>query len=389
MKKRTSFGLIDFENKSTKEVLFMKLCNNNKIFFRKMIGVISGKPLKRVANKYNSDYRTQSFFTDSHVYSMLFFNFKGLDSLHDLHAQVVNNTKLNSIIQMPSISQFSRKNKDRDYRVFEDLFYYLVDYTKRQFGMTSILKDLPPLKIIDSTMITLSLELAECLKYDNSRSAVKISTLFNGEYPEKVHIVRGNTNDRKCVDNFFEDKGSIYVFDRGYYSYRFYDKLTENKIKFVTRGIDNAIVMEEKLIRYYSDEDIYDTEVILGSTPGGNLGFNKLREIMFFDEENKPIYLVTNIFNLDAKIIIQIYKRRWDIELFFKWVKQNLRVKKCIGYNENSIKIQIYSALIVYLLIYILNKTSGSKISMLNLTRIIKVNLLEQYVDVVSYLKDD
>jgi len=366
----------------------MKFINNNKIFFRKMIEVISGSPLKRITKKYNSDYRTQSFYTDSHVYSMLFFNFKGLDGLHDLHAQVVNNTKLSSIINMPSISQFSRKNKGRDYRVFEDLFYYLVGYAQRKFGKANILKDLPPLKIIDSTMITLSLKLSKCLKYDNSKSAVKVSTLFNGEYPEKVHIVRGNTNDRKCIDNFFEDKDSIYVFDRGYYSYRFYDKLTEGKVKFITRGIDNAIVMEEKLIKYYPDEEIYDTEVILGSTPGGNLGFNKLREIMLFDEEDKPIYLVTNIFALDAKTIIQIYKRRWDIELFFKWIKQNLRIKKCIGYNENSIKIQIYSALIVYLLIYILSKTTSIKVSMLNLTRIIKVNLLEEYIHVISYLQD-
>ena len=100
---------------------------------------------------------------------------------------------------------------------------------------------------------------------------MKISTMFNGEYPEYINIVKGNINDRKCVDNMFRDKDWKYVFDRGYYDYRWYDKLTENGFKFVTRGVKNSIVMEEKFLDSNINEDIYDTEVIIGSTPGGNL----------------------------------------------------------------------------------------------------------------------
>lgn len=169
---------------------------------------------------------------------------------------------------------------------------------------------------------------------DDERAGIKVSTLFNGEYPEKISIVKVKVSDRRCVDELFMDKDSIYVFDRGYYDYRWYDKLTEKGIKFVTRGIKNAIVMEEKIINSKPNKDIYDTEVIIGSTPGGNLTFNSYREIMIFDEAGEPITFLTNIFDLTTEDIIKIYKHRWEIEIFFKWIKQNLRIKKFIGYNE-------------------------------------------------------
>ena len=210
---------------------------------------------------------------------------------------------------------------------------------------------------------------------------MKISTMFNGEYPERINIVKGNINDRKCIDNMFRDKDCIYVFDRGYYDYRWYDQLTESGFKFVTRGVKNSIVMEEKFLDSNINEDIYDTEVIMGSTPGGNLTFNKYREIMCFYDNDEVITFITNIFDLSKEDIINIYKKRWEIELFFKWIKQNLRIKKFIGYNENAVRIQIFSALITYMLIYLFCKKQHSKVkySILIVTRIIRSNLLEIY----------
>ena len=177
------------------------------------------------------------------------------------------------------------------------------------------------------------------------------------------------------------DKDCIYVFDRGYYDYKWYDKLTENGFKFVTRGVKNSIVMEEKFLDSNINKDIYDTEVIMGSTPGGNLTFNKYREIMCFYDNDEVITFITNIFDLSKEDIINIYKKRWEIELFFKWIKQNLRIKKFIGYNENAVRIQIFSALITYMLIYLFCKKQHSKVkySILIVTRIIRSNLLEIY----------
>jgi len=352
---------------------------NNKLLFDKLIAEIGGNFLNSVIKKYDGDYRTQHFDSKSHLYSLIYFNIKGCKSLRELETTTSSNKKLKRMINVPSVSQFSRKNATRDYRIFEDIFYYLVNKASKKYGAVKLLKDIPPLKIVDSTVVQLAIKLAPQLKIDNERSGIKINTVFNGEYPEKVNIVKGNISDRRCNEGIFTEKGSIYVFDRGYYDYRWYDKLTESGIMFVTRGIKNALVMEERIIYSDPDKHLYDTEVIMGSTPGGNLTFNKYREIQTFDESGEPITFITNIFHLTTEEIIAIYKKRWQIEIFFKWIKQNLKIKKFIGYNENAVKIQIYCALISYLLIYISSKTINFNKSILTLTRVVKCNLLESY----------
>lgn len=357
---------------------------NNKLVFHKLIAEIGGNFLASTIERYGGDYRSQHFDTKSHINSMLYLNFKQCNSLREANEEIASNRKLRNLINVPSVSQFSRKNATRDYRIFEEIFYYLVDKAKRRHGAARLLKDIPPTKIVDSTVVLVALKLASHLKMDNERAGIKVSTLFNGEYPEKINIVKGQVNDRKCIDGFFEDKNSIYVFDRGYYDYRWYDKLTEQGIKFVTRGTKNASVMEEKIINSNPEKDIYDTEVTLGSTPGGTLTFKSYREIMTFDENGEPVTFITNIFDLSTEDIIKIYKHRWEIEIFFKWIKQNLRIKKFIGYNENAVKIQIFSALISYMLIYLCCKVTIAKYSMLTLTRKVRSNLLESYDEYVS-----
>jgi hypothetical protein len=355
--------------------------NNNKLVFNKLIEEIQGTFLERVISKYNGDFRSQHFDTKSHLYALLYSNFMNCKSLRELQTQISHNNKLKRIINIPSVSQFSRKNASRDSRIFEDIFYYLISKAKSRFGEYKLIKDFTPLRIIDSSVIVTALKLAPSLKFDDEKSVMKISTMFNGEYPEHINIVKGNINDRKCVDNMFRDKDCIYVFDRGYYDYRWYDQLTESGFKFVTRGVKNSIVMEEKFLDSNINKDIYDTEVIMGSTPGGNLTFNKYREIMCFYDNDEVITFITNIFDLSKEDIINIYKKRWEIELFFKWIKQNLRIKKFIGYNENAVRIQIFSALITYMLIYLFCKKQHSKVkySILIVTRIIRSNLLEIY----------
>lgn len=357
--------------------------NNNKLVFHKLLEEIGGSFLNSTIKKYDGDYRSQHFDSKSHINSMLYLNIRGCKSLREAEAEISSNRKLKSLINVPSVSQFSRKNATRDYRIFEDIFYHLVEKANRRFGASRLLKDIPPVRIIDSTVILVALKLAPLLKIDNERSGIKISTLFNGEYPEKVNIVSGRVNDRKCIDGFFEDKDSIYVFDRGYYDYRWYDKLTEQGIKFVTRGMKNAIVMEERILDSNPSKDIYDTEITLGSTPGGNLTFKNYREIMTFDENGETVTFITNIFDLSTEDIIKVYKHRWEIEIFFKWIKQNLKIKKYIGYNENAIRIQIFSSLIAYMLIYLCCKVIIAKYSMLTLTRIVRSNLLEYFDEYV------
>jgi hypothetical protein len=351
---------------------------NNRLVFSKITEVIDGNVLRDCVKKHAGDYRTQHFDTRSHLLSMIYFNLTGNHGLRDLQTNVANNTKLRRILNVPSVSQFSRKNASRDYRIFEDIFYYLVKMAARKSKGVNSNNELKVIKRIDSTTINIAAKLAPLLKYDENKSAVKISTLFNGEYPEKVQIVKGTLNDRKCIDGFFEDKSAIYVFDRGYYDYNWYDSLTKQNIRFVTRSLDSATMTEEEVLSVDLEKHIYDTKIILGSTPSQNRTRCEYREIMTFDKDENPITFITNIFDMPAKEIIEIYKRRWDIEIFFKWLKQNMKIKKWIGYNENAVKIQVYTALIAYLLVFILKKDVKSALSMLTITRIIRINLLEQ-----------
>lgn len=124
----------------------------------------------------------------------------------------------------------------------------------------------------------------------------------------------------------------------------------------------------------------------MGTDYSKNKTRNTYREILTFDENQEKIRILTNIFDIPAEDILNLYKMRWQIELFFKWIKQKLKIKHCLGYNENSIKIQLYSALIVYLLLYILRKDMGSKANMLLITRIVRANLLEQAEEVQMFL---
>ena len=322
------------------------LQTHTKLVFTELIGEISGSFLKSTIKKYDGNYRTQHFDTKSHLYSLLYSNFRNCKSLRELQTELSSNQKLNHLINVPSLSQFLRKNALRDYRIFEDIFYHLMNKAKRRFSEVNLFKDKFPIKIMDASVVLVALKLVPHLQMDKDRAGVKFNTLFNGEFPEKINICKSKVNDRRCKDGLIEDTGCIYLFDRGYYDYKWYDQLTDKGIKFVTRGVKNAVVMDEEFLGSEKEKDIDDSIIRMGTTVSNNLTVHKYREVMTFTEDGEPITFITNIFDLTKEEIILLYKKRWEIELFFKWIKQNLRIKKCIGYNENAIKIQIFSALI-------------------------------------------
>jgi len=271
--------------------------------------------------------------------------------------------------------------------VFEDLYYHTVQYAMKKHGKVRLQKDIPILKIIDSTLVELPYTLAKALQYDDKqkRAAIRLSTLFNGEYPEKVHIVPAKIGERNCIDGMINDKESIYIFDRGYFHFKWYDSLTDEGFKFITRQ-PSHLITEEVRSTYIDNDMIFDYEITMGSNYSKNKTKNTYREILTFDENQEEIRILTNIFDIPAEDILSLYRKRWQIELFFKWIKQNLKIKHCLGYNENSIKIQLYTALISYMLLYMLKKDLGSAVSMLTIARIVRTNLLEDAEEVSIFL---
>ena len=137
-------------------------------------------------------------------------------------------------------------------------------------------------------------------------------------------------------------------------------------------------MVEEIKSTYVKNELVFDTEITLGTDYSKNKTHNTYREILTFDEDGQEIRFLTNVFDIPAEEIMELYRLRWKIELFFKWIKQNLKIKKWLGHNENAIKIQIYSALISYIILALLKVKSKTKVSILSISRIIELNLLEE-----------
>lgn len=361
--------------------------NNDTIFIKQLLDVINPNFMRSIVKKYSADYRTQTFDSYSHFFTIMYLQLNDSKTLRCCITELQNDIDIDPNIYVPSLSQLSRKNSTRDYRVFEEIFYYLLKKLKKKLGVKTFNEQFKQIKAFDSTIIDIATKLAPNLHYDKNISAIKMSTLLNltEATPEKVNIVKGTVNDRKCIDGFIENDGCLYLFDRGYYNYSWYDELTRNGINFITRQVSNACV--EEVHSYYTElNDTYDYDVILGSNYSKNKTDFIYREILVFDKDEKEIRFLTNIFNLPAQNILELYKMRWNIELFFKWIKQNLRIKHWIGHNENAIKIQLYSALIAYILIRLIQEEVNNKYSILKISRILrvyitkKVNLLSVFI---------
>lgn len=212
-------------------------------------------------------------------------------------------------------------------------------------------------------------------------SAVRISTQFNRttETPDKIIIVPGKVGERNALEGFVDDHEAIYLFDRGYFKYKWYDDMTSDGYKFVTRQ-QITTVTEEYKSHYTGIDNLYDYEITMGTDYSKNKTKHKYREILYFkDDSDEEFRLVTNIFDVPAEEIVSLYKMRWDIECFFKWIKQHLTIKKWCSYNLNAVTIQIYCALIVYLLLLMIKTTFKYNGTLYNLLRNIWMNLLEMY----------
>lgn len=349
---------------------------NNKTVLRKITQVFSGSFFSSLVNKYHGDYRTQHFYTHSHAIAMIYQQFSSTESLRLLTCKASHSSKMKELMNVPSFSQLSRKNASRPYQIFEDMYYHLVDVAKVKLGLKVWNQRFNNIKVIDGTIVQIAASLAPKLEYKNDKAGMKITTLYdlNKSIPEKVNITPAKTNDRKCLEGLFDNPEALYLFDRGYFNYKIYDKLTYEGRQFITRQIKNA---HTQVIAEYEthNENLKDRRIWLGKKD--KRAKNHYREVTIFDEKNGEVRMITNDFSTPAEQIVELYKLRWNIEVFFKWIKQNLRIKKWLGHNENAIKIQIYSALIAYLLLSLLHLELSPKLSITSLRGILQMNLLE------------
>jgi putative transposase len=277
-------------------------------------------------------------------------------------------------------STFSDANNMRPASFYEALFEKVYQCC-RQIAPKHKFKFKNKLYSLDASIIDLSLEAFPWASFRRTKSAVKIHTLLDhsGYLPAFVSITDGKTHETKVAHSLRLPKGSIVVEDRAYTDYRWFANLHENGIFFVTRQKSNAVYQVVERRNVNRKQGLTSDQTIRLTGTKGSLCPHPLRRVGYRDPETGRHYVfLTNNFKLAAKTIADIYKERWQIEIFFRWIKQNLKIKSFIGNSRNAVMTQLYVALIAYLLLFLFKCLSRITASLQNVLRIIQINLFRR-----------
>ena len=357
--------------------LYRRNKNNNKPLVRQIIDLVPRWLLTSVTKQYNSDKGCSKYKTYDQFVSLTFGQLNKCLTLSDISTGIgVSEIYISDLglKQSPARSTMSDGNKKRDWRVFETLYYRLLKHYERVLGakhQSHIIEEVKNqrIKLIDSTTISLCLSTFSWAKFRTAKGGIKIHTCWDDSLmiPDMVNISEAKLHDRYGLAEMVFPKNTIIVEDRGYFDFLLMLARIKAENNFVTRIKNNTVyeVIEELDLPDGKDEDILKDEIIQLTSPKAfKTGISKhhLRLLKVYKEdENKVIEIVTNNLEWEARTIADLYKKRWDIEIFFKAIKQNLQIKTFVGTSENAVKSQIYIALITYLLLQLISRTISKK----------------------------
>jgi len=368
------------------------LAHHNTVFSQ-LLKLIPRHEFEILANKHHSgrSFRTASRW--SQFVTMAMAQLSGRNSLRDIVENI--SAQAHRLYHLGSAkltrSNLSRINEDKPYALYEALFGKLLS---RCQGMTPNhdFRFNNPLYSLDASTIDLCLSAFPWADFRTTKGAIKLHVGLNhaGYLPEFVTITDGKTSDIEAGRALEFPKGSMVAIDRGYNDYAWYNQLTNKGIFFVTRLKSNAKIRVVSRRTVLSGKGLSSDQTIKFT---GALTAKKcpieLRRIGYRDPETGKHYIfLTNNFKLAAKTIADIYKARWQVELFFKWIKQNLKIKSFIGTSKNAVMTQIWIALCVYLLLAFIKFQSKLKKSMQQILRLLQLNLFEKR-DLMALLRGD
>jgi hypothetical protein len=280
-------------------------------------------------------------------------------------------------------STLADANESHDWRIFADFAQVLIAIARPLYARDPLGVDLEQsLYALDSTTIDLCLSLFPWAKFRRRKAAVKMHTLLDlhGNIPTFIRVTSGDVHDVNLLDEILPEAGAFYVMDRGYIDFQRLFIFALSSAFFVVRTKSNVLLQR----RYSHPVDKStgvrsDQTVILTSFESASVYPDALRRVSYFDAvTNKRLKFLTNNFALPALTIAQIYKCRWQVELFFKWIKQHLRIKAFYGTSENAVKTQIWIAVSVYVLVAIIRKRLGLEASLYQMLQILSVTLFEK-----------
>lgn len=369
--------------------------------FGQLSSMIDENIINRNVRKHNSDRYIKRFTTRDHLISMLFCVFAKCCSLREVSGAMLGlsgKTKHFSLKNLPYRATLSDANKRRSSDLFCDIYNDLLKQYAHHISDSRI-KDVikKQVKIFDSTTISLFKDILKCTgrlpSNGKRKGGIKMHTVINVDetVPKVIWFTEASTSDHVLLKKLTFDKDTIYVFDKGYNDYKAFKLFSEAQIGFVTRIKENAV--------YTLEEDLYVGEHIHSGVLSDQIieievdeekekSKLKLRKIMFCDRTLKVKFeFLTNLFEMRPDMIAALYKLRWQIELLFKQLKQNFPLKYFLGDNENAIKIQIYCALIVNLLITVIKKQLKRPWAFSNLVSFCRIHLFN-YIHLFRFLEN-
>lgn len=370
--------------------------NQGKTVFSQLMDFSPMYSFHQCVEKYHGDKWVQTFSCWEQFLSMAFAQLTSRSGLRDIEVSLgVQRHKLYHMgfRNLVRRNTLSNANNQRDYRIYRDFAYILIDMTRPLYAGEDLELDIKQtVYAFDSTTIDLSLRLFSWATFRKTKSAIKLHTLMDlrGSIPTFIDITSASVHDVNVLDKLRYEPGSIIVMDRAYLDFERLYILDQSGVIFVIRSKKNLRYRRIRSFQVDISTSVQcDQRIVLTGKKSYERYPQPLRRIRYKDyEKNKRLDFLTNNFLFPAQTVADIYRNRWKIELFFKWIKQNLRIKKFYGNSKNAVQTQIWIAIAVYLLVAIAKKKQNLDVSLHTMIQVFSVSLFEK-VPIFQLFKND
>ena len=364
-----------------------------KTVFAQLLEHLPLHQFRQCVKRYNGNHKVQSFSCLDQYLCLFFAQLTYRESLRDITTCLLG--MQNKLYHMGIRGKIARStlayaNETRDWRIYQDFAHVLIHHAREIYSKDSFGVSLQEtVYALDSTTIDLCLALFSWAKFRTHKGAVKMHTLLDlrGNIPSFIAITDGKVHDVNVLDMLIIEPGSFYIMDRGYVDFERLFHIHKAQGFFVTRGKSNLSFQRQYSRPVDKTSGLKCDQTIKLTGQDSSLNYPEyLRRIKYTEPETDKTYVfLTNNFELAPQVIADLYKSRWQIELFFKWIKQHLRIKAFYGTSENAVKTQIWTAISVYVLIALVKKRLNLEISLYTFLQILSVSVFEQ-VDILKLL---
>ncbi len=361
--------------------------NQGKMVFAQLMDFASHDVFKWCVKRYNGNYRAKEFTCWRQFLCMSFGQLTHRESISDtllclkLHSDKLYHLGIGKVVNK---STLTRANENRDWRIYQDFALKLIENAKELYKFDNQLEVNLKGRVfaIDATVIDLCLSVFWWASFRSTKAAVKMHTMLDlkTSIPEFILVTQGDVHDVNALDSFEIEKGSYYVMDKAYVDYKRLYRIHDERAYFVVRAKTNldAYIVASRDVKEETGV-LSDQTIELAGQNSSKRYPGKLRLIQYYDEETGKLFLfLTNNFKLSALTVAKLYKHRWYIELFFKWIKQHLKIKSFWGQSENAVKTQIWIAIATYVIVAIAKKRLNLSHSLYEILQLVSISAFDR-----------